>query len=199
MGNSAACLFLLRRKQTQETPPEKTYPPSQVTTSVPSQTSEQPASEKMAFPAPAPKSLLGRHRLLAPGASVRVSPLSLGGMSLGNAWEGMMGNCTKEMAFELLDAYYDLGGNFIDTANVYHFGQSEQWIGEWMQKSGHRNEMVIATKYTMSPMTGQGLQESNFGGTGTKSMHVSIEASLKNLKTDYIDLVRACPINCFCT
>lgn len=139
-------------------------------------------------PPPTPKSLLGRHRLLAPTASVRVSPLSLGGMSLGSAWQGMMGECTKEMAFELLDTYYDLGGNFIDTANAYHGGQSEQWIGEWMQKTGRRSEMVIATKYGMSPMIGQPVQQSNYGGTGTKSMHVSINASLKNLQTDYIDL-----------
>jgi len=140
-------------------------------------------------PGPPPlKSLLGRHRLLAPTASVRVSPICLGGMSLGSTWTGMMGECTKEMAFELLDAFYDLGGNFIDTANAYHGGESEQWIGDWMQKTGRRNEMVISTKYSMSPMIGQPVIQSNFGGTGTKSMHVSIESSLKNLKTDYIDL-----------
>ncbi|KAL5356053.1 aryl-alcohol dehydrogenase [Aspergillus floccosus] len=141
-----------------------------------------------AIQAPPPKSLLGRHRLLAPTASVRVSPISLGGMSLGNAWAGMMGECSKETAFEILDTYYELGGNFIDTANAYHGGQSEQWIGEWMAKTGRRAEMVVATKYTLSPMTGQPLQESNYGGTGTKSMHVSIHNSLRNLQTDYIDL-----------
>ncbi|KAL8747702.1 MAG: hypothetical protein Q9190_000443 [Brigantiaea leucoxantha] len=137
---------------------------------------------------PAPKSLLGRHRLLAPTASIRVSPLSLGGMSLDTNWKAMMGECTKEMAFELLDAYYDLGGNFIDSANVYQFGQSEQWIGEWMQKTGRRSEMVVATKYTMSPMATKPVQQSNFGGTGTKSMHMAIEQSLKNLQTDYVDI-----------
>lgn len=103
----------------------------------------------------------------------------------------MMGECTKEQAFELLDTYYDLGGNFIDTANMYQLGQSEQWIGDWLQKTGRRNEMVISTKYTMSPMAGKPVQQSNFGGTGTKSMHMAIELSLKNLQTDYIDLVRA--------
>lgn len=61
-------------------------------------------------PPPAPVSLLGRHRLLAPSASVRVSPLSLGGMSLGNKWAPMMGECTKETAFELLDTYYGKPG-----------------------------------------------------------------------------------------
>lgn len=103
----------------------------------------------------------------------------------------MMGECTKETAFELLDTYYDLGGNFIDSANVYQFGQSEQWIGEWMEKNGRRSEMVISTKYTLNPMMGKRIQQSNFGGTGTKSMHMSINISLKNLQTDYVDLVRA--------
>ena len=65
--------------------------------------------------APLPKSVLGRHRLLAPTASVHVSPLCLGGMSLGDAWSSLMGETTKEAAFELLDYFYDMGGNFIDT------------------------------------------------------------------------------------
>lgn len=101
----------------------------------------------------------------------------------------MLGECNKETTFELLDTFYDLGGNFIDTANAYQGGQSEQWIGEWMQQNGRRSEMVISTKYTISPMSGQPVQQSNYGGSGSKSMHINIEASLKNLKTDYIDLV----------
>ncbi|RAK98850.1 aryl-alcohol dehydrogenase [Aspergillus ibericus CBS 121593] len=138
--------------------------------------------------APEPKSLLGRHRLLSPTAAVRVSPLSLGGMSLGEKWAGGLGLVTKETAFELLDTFYELGGNFIDTANAYQGGQSEEWIGEWMELHGRRSEMVIATKYTLSPVTGQPLQESNYGGNGTKSMHVSISNSLKSLRTDYVDI-----------
>ncbi|KAI1353284.1 aryl-alcohol dehydrogenase [Xylaria sp. FL0043] len=144
----------------------------------------------MAFlPPAAPKSLLGRHRLLAPSASVRVSPLCLGG--IGNAWSHGMGECTKESAFELLDAFYDLGGNFIDTANTYQTGESERWIGEWMQKSGpgRRAEMVISTKYTMSPKSGQPVQQSNYGGTGAKSLHISIHNSLAALRTDYVDIL----------
>ncbi|KAB2572096.1 Aldo/keto reductase [Lasiodiplodia theobromae] len=140
------------------------------------------------MPPPPIKSLLGRHRLLAPAASVRVSPISLGGMSLGNAWAPFMGECTKETAFELLDAYYDLGGNFIDTANAYQGGQSEEWIGEWIEKTGRRSELVVATKYTLNPRAGQPVQQSNFGGNGTKSLHTSIHDSLKRLRTDYVDL-----------
>ncbi|KAI1740535.1 aryl-alcohol dehydrogenase [Xylaria scruposa] len=140
-------------------------------------------------PPAAPKTVLGRHRLLAPSASVRVSPLCLGGMSIGNAWAFGMGECTKESAFELLDTFYDLGGNLIDTANTYQAGESELWIGEWMRKSNRRSEMVIATKYTMSPKSGHAVQQSNYGGTGAKSLHVSIHNSLKALQTDYVDIL----------
>lgn len=104
-----------------------------------------------------------------------------------------MGECTKETAFELLDAYYDLGGNFIDTANAYQGGQSEEWIGEWIEKTGRRSELVVATKYTLNPRAGQPVQQSNFGGNGTKSLHTSIHDSLKRLRTDYVDLVTRNP------
>lgn len=94
------------------------------------------------------------------------------------------------MTFDLLDTFYDLGGNFVDTANMYQAGQSEQFIGEWLKKTGRRSEMVIATKYSMNPIVGQpGVQASNFGGTGTKAMHICIENSLKALQTDYVDIV----------
>lgn len=84
-------------------------------------------------PAPAPKTALGRHRILSSTAGIRVSPLILGGMSIGDAWSSFMGSLNEE-AFELLDAYVDLGGNFIDTANAYQSQQSEAWIGEWMKE-----------------------------------------------------------------
>lgn len=77
-----------------------------------------------------------------------------------------------------MDAFYDLGRNFIDTANVYQSGQSEQWIGEWLRETGRRDEMVISTKYTLGFMAGRPVQQSNFGEAGTKSLHVAIEASL---------------------
>lgn len=57
---------------------------------------------------------LGRYRLLSPLASIRVSPLALGGMSIGDKW----GNSTKEASFKVMDAYYEAGGNFIDTSNA---------------------------------------------------------------------------------
>ena len=66
-------------------------------------------------PAPDPKSNLGYHRILSSSAGVAVSPLCLGAMNFGTAWEGMMGKMTKETAFEILDYFHDNGGNFIDT------------------------------------------------------------------------------------
>lgn len=105
----------------------------------------------------------------------------------------MLGEVTKQGAFELLDTYYDLGGNFIDTANSYHSGESEEWLGEWLESTGRREEMVIATKYSMNSKVGQSVQKSNFGGTGTKSMNNAISDSLKRLRTEYVDIVRGIP------
>lgn len=89
-------------------------------------------------PAPAPKTELGRYRILSSTAGVRVSPLQLGAMSIGDAWSGMMGSMSKENSFKLLDAFEDAGGNFIDTANNYQDEQSEEWIGEWMVRCSGR-------------------------------------------------------------
>ena len=70
-------------------------------------------------PQPPPKTELGRYRLLSPRAGVHVSPIQLGAMSIGDKWEDLgFGSMTKESSFALLDAYFDNGGNFIDTANA---------------------------------------------------------------------------------
>lgn len=68
--------------------------------------------------APEPESRLAHYRLLSPKAGVHVSPIQLGGMSIGDKWDGLMGSMDKEASMKLLDAYYDAGGNFIDTANL---------------------------------------------------------------------------------
>lgn len=56
-----------------------------------------------------------------------------------------MGKCDKEQSFKVLDAFYDLGGNFIDTANAYQGEESEEWLGEWMEKRGNRDQIVYVT------------------------------------------------------
>lgn len=91
--------------------------------------------------APPPKGPLGRYRLLAPSASVRVSPLCLGAMNFGTAWESFMGACNRSTTEDILDYFYQQGGNFIDTANNYQNEESETWLGEWMKKRGVRDQM----------------------------------------------------------
>jgi aryl-alcohol dehydrogenase-like predicted oxidoreductase len=66
-------------------------------------------------PVPKPTNGLGYHRILSPTAGVRVSPLCLGAMNFGDAWEAFMGKCDKNTAFEIMDYFYENGGNFIDT------------------------------------------------------------------------------------
>ncbi|UKZ76755.1 Putative aryl-alcohol dehydrogenase aad14 [Trichoderma virens FT-333] len=138
-----------------------------------------------------PVSELNRYRVLSPTAGVRVSPLALGAMSIGDSWSDWMGSMDKESSFKLLDAFYDAGGNFIDTANNYQNEQSESWIGEWAAKRGIRDQLVIATKFTSdyrSHELGKG-RAPNFQGNHRKSLHLSVRDSLKKLQTDYIDIL----------
>lgn len=143
-------------------------------------------------PAPEPKTELGRYRVLSSTAGIRCSPLALGAMSIGDAWKEGMGSMDKEQSFKLLDAFYEAGGNFIDTANNYQDEQSETWIGEWMKARNNRDEMVIATKYTI-PYTyansAKGSGTVNHAGNSKRSMHVSVRDSLKKLQTDWIDIL----------
>ncbi|KAH9166993.1 arylalcohol dehydrogenase [Lactarius sanguifluus] len=142
---------------------------------------------------PPPPTKLGRYRTLSPLAGVRVSPLQLGAMSIGDKWQDFgMGSMDKASSFKLLDAYFDAGGNFIDTANNYQDETSEAFIGEWAEKRGIRDQLVIATKYTTNYKRGQESNIArmvNYSGNNTKSLHVSVEASLKKLRTTYIDLL----------
>ncbi|KAB8074612.1 Aldo/keto reductase [Aspergillus leporis] len=109
-------------------------------------------------PAPKPNSRLEYPRILSPNAGLRVSPLCLGTMNSGEA--------CRDTAFKILDYYYDNGGNFIDTANFYQEGESEQWIGEWMTSRKNRDQI----------------------GNYKKSMYVSLENSFKNMQTNYMDI-----------
>jgi aryl-alcohol dehydrogenase-like predicted oxidoreductase len=138
---------------------------------------------------PTPPTELGRLRVLSSTAGVRVSPLQLGAMSIGDAWAGAMGSMDKDAAFKLLDAYYEAGGNFIDTASVYQNEQSEQWIGEWVESRKNRDSLVLATKFSMdyrSHAIGRGPQSANFAGNSRRAIHVGLRDSLKKLRTDYI-------------
>jgi aryl-alcohol dehydrogenase-like predicted oxidoreductase len=101
-----------------------------------------------------------------------------------------MGECNKETTFSILDHFYASGGNFIDTANVYIAGESEEWLGEWMASRNVRDEMVIATKYTVPIKTPDDKRIlSNHRGNNKKSLRISLEGSLKTPKTDYVDIM----------
>ncbi|KAI1251279.1 hypothetical protein MGN70_005845 [Eutypa lata] len=140
--------------------------------------------------APKPKSLMGYHRVLSPTAAIKVSPICLGGISIGSSWSELFGK--NDEPFSLLDSFYSLGGNFIDTSNIYNAEESETLIGEWMEQRGVRDQMVIATKYSSSYRAYNREKEplqSNFTGNSAKSMHLSVRDSLRKLKTDYIDIL----------
>jgi aryl-alcohol dehydrogenase-like predicted oxidoreductase len=143
-------------------------------------------------PAPEPPTELGRVRVLSSTAGVRVSPLQLGAMSIGEAWKAGMGSMNKEQSFKLLDAFVEAGGNFIDTANNYQNEESERWLGEWMAARQNRDQLIIATKYTTAYRSydlGKNSHSANFQGNHRRSMHVSVRDSLKKLQTDWIDIL----------
>src|ERR1700675_1474283 len=119
-----------------------------------------------------------KYRLLG-NSGLRVSEAALGTMTFGDDWGW---GAAKDESRKVYDAFREAGGNFIDTANFYTNGTSESFLGEFMKD--HRQSMVLATKYTMSaPGT-----DPNAAGNQRKNMMQSVEASLKRLQTNYIDL-----------
>lgn len=119
-----------------------------------------------------------KYRLLG-NSGLRVSEISLGTMTFGEDWGW---GTAKGEAQKVYDAFRDAGGNFIDTANLYTNGSSESFLGEFMK--GHRDSVVLATKYTNAAPG----KDPNAAGNHRKSMMQAVEASLKRLQTDYIDL-----------
>ncbi|KAJ7683563.1 NADP-dependent oxidoreductase domain-containing protein [Mycena rosella] len=143
-------------------------------------------------PPPPPPTKLGVYRTLSPLAGIHVSPLQLGAGSIGDKWAALgMGAMDKESSFKLLDAYFDNGGNFIDTANNYQDESSESFIGEWAEKRNIRDQLVIATKYTSNfkARNPDIAKQVSYVGNNLKSMNISVEASLKKLRTTYIDIL----------
>jgi aryl-alcohol dehydrogenase-like predicted oxidoreductase len=112
-------------------------------------------------------------------SGLRVSEAALGTMTFGEDWGW---GSSKDEARKVYDVFREAGGNFIDTANVYTNGTSESLLGEFMD--GHRQSVVMATKYTNAASG----TDPNAGGNQRKNMVQAVEASLKRLRTDYIDL-----------
>jgi aryl-alcohol dehydrogenase-like predicted oxidoreductase len=120
-----------------------------------------------------------RYKLLGP-SGLRVSELCLGTMSFGDAW-GF--GADEKHSHQILDAFAEAGGNFIDAANVYHEGQSEEILGSYLGPG--RDRWVVATKYTLAMRPG----DPNAAGNSRKNLRASVEASLRRLQTEYLDLL----------
>ncbi len=121
-----------------------------------------------------------RYKLLGT-SGLRVSELAFGAMNFGKeSW----GTPDLETSRCLYDAYREAGGNLIDTANeVYSDGRSEEFVGQFI--AGHRDEMVLATKYGFH-LPGR---DANIAGNHRKSLVRSLERSLRRLGTDCIDIL----------
>ncbi len=118
--------------------------------------------------------LLGR-------SGLKVSELCLGTMGFGtdNGW-----GADKATSFAIMEQFANAGGNFLDTANIYQQGTSEKYMGEFLAQHD-RDYFVVATKYTLRDNT----TNPNASGNNRKNMMRSVEASLKRLQTDFIDVL----------
>ncbi|CAM5635006.1 aldo/keto reductase [Mycolicibacterium aubagnense] len=114
-------------------------------------------------------------------SGLKVSRLALGAMTFGTEWGW---GADKTAARALFDTYVEAGGNFFDTADAYTGGTSETWLGAFIAERGLRDRAVISTKFSMN-LEGP---DPNTGGNGRKNIVRALDASLKRLGTDYIDL-----------
>ncbi|HWB54110.1 MAG TPA: aldo/keto reductase [Tepidisphaeraceae bacterium] len=107
---------------------------------------------------------------------VKVTPLCLGTMNFG-------GRSDPAESQKILSTYLELGGNFVDTANVYNDGRSEEIIGDWMKSAGTRDAVVLSTKV-------HGRRSPRINDAGNHRWHIvrEVEQSLRRLKTDRIDV-----------
>src|SRR5712672_2199760 len=124
------------------------------------------------------RSTVMKYRLLGK-SGLRVSEAALGTMTFGDEWGW---GSSKAEAQKVYENYREAGGNFIDTANFYTGGTSERFVGEFIK--GHRDSVVLATKYSNAAHG----NDPNAAGNHRKSMMQALEASLKRLQADYIDL-----------
>jgi aryl-alcohol dehydrogenase-like predicted oxidoreductase len=120
-----------------------------------------------------------RYRLLGK-SGLRVSELALGTMTFGEAWGW---GASSEESRRVFDVFLDAGGNFVDTACNYTDGESESLLGEFVQEQ--RERLVVATKYTLTARK----DDPNAGGNHRKNLVQTVEASLRRLRTDYVDLL----------
>src|ERR1700680_4549503 len=114
-------------------------------------------------------------------SGLRVSPLCLGTMTFGTEWGW---GAEERPSREVFDRYLEAGGNFLDTADGHTNGHSEEMVGKFVAERSLRDRVVIATKFTFNAQPGN----PNTGGNGRKNIYRAIEASLRRLRADYVDL-----------
>jgi aryl-alcohol dehydrogenase-like predicted oxidoreductase len=123
------------------------------------------------------------HYLTLGRSGLRVSPFALGAMTFGED-PGAAGSSVEESE-KILESYLDLGGNLIDTANLYSNGHSERILGDWFAAHpGKREHVLVASKFFCNMFPG----DPNGGGAGRGSIIAQLDASLRRLQTDYLDL-----------
>jgi len=111
---------------------------------------------------------------------LRVSPLALGTMTFGQPEWGT----DEDASRRIFSRYLDSGGNFVDTANVYAQGRSEELVGRFVRETGTRDHVVLATKFAQTTQAGN----PNSFGNGRKNIIAALDASLRRLGTDYVDV-----------
>jgi aryl-alcohol dehydrogenase-like predicted oxidoreductase len=131
-------------------------------------------SEERKMPSLGEYTLLGR-------SGLRVSPLALGTMTFGTEWGWGSDENTARAIFH---RYLEAGGNFVDTADGYTSGRSEEMLGKFMADAKNRDHVVLATKFSFTGSPG----DPNAAGNGRKNIYRALEGSLRRLGTDYIDL-----------
>ncbi|MBO4270731.1 aldo/keto reductase [Microbispora triticiradicis] len=124
------------------------------------------------------------HYYLLGRSGLRVSRLALGTMNFGTGGFHAAYGRTEDEARPIFRRYLEAGGNFVDTADFYTAGESETILGTLIAEAGVRDRVVLTTKFTNSVDPG----DPNAGGNGRKHMIRAVEASLRRLRTDYIDL-----------
>jgi aryl-alcohol dehydrogenase-like predicted oxidoreductase len=110
-------------------------------------------------------------------SGLKVAPLTLGTMGFG-WWQ------ERTAAREIFTRYLEAGGNVLDTADFYAAGRGEEWVGELVKEARARDRVVLSTKFSFNAEPGN----PNAGGNGRKNMRRALEASLRRLQTEYVDL-----------
>jgi aryl-alcohol dehydrogenase-like predicted oxidoreductase len=121
-----------------------------------------------------------RYKIFGRRSGLRVSELALGAGNFGTRWGH---GAERAEAKKVFDGYVEAGGNFIDTADSYQFGESEELLGDFI--AADRDYFVVATKYTLGATATGGI---SLTGNSRKNMVRSVEGSLTRLKTERIDL-----------